>query len=45
MRTLSGVLVGVAVLAAGVGCGSGGSDTALATDGPNQVVLKVPGMT
>ena len=45
MRTLAGVLVGAAVLAVGAGCGSGGSDTALATDGPNQVILKVPSMT
>jgi len=28
-----------------VGCGGGGSDTPMATDGPNQVVIKVPGMT
>jgi hypothetical protein len=27
------------------GCGEGGSDVALPTDGPNQVVVKVPGMT
>jgi hypothetical protein len=45
MRTLAGVLVGAAVLTVGAGCGSGGSDVALATDGPDQVVLKVPAMT
>ncbi|HVL15183.1 MAG TPA: hypothetical protein VM529_21605 [Gemmata sp.] len=34
----------VALLAAG--CASeGGSDVPMATDGPNQVVVKVPGMT
>jgi hypothetical protein len=42
---MAGVLVGAAVLAVGVGCDSGGTDTALTTDGPNQVVLKVPSMT
>ena len=41
MRTA--LWVGVALLA---GCaGEGGSDTPMATDGPNQVVIKVPGMT
>ena len=46
MRTGVGVaLIGAAVLTVGIGCNSGGSDVALATDGPNQVVLKVPSMT
>lgn len=45
MRTLAGALVGAAVVTAGVGCGTGGSDVAVPTDGPNQVVLKVPAMT
>ena len=40
---LAPAVVGVVLL---VGCnGGGGSDTPMATDGPNQVVLKVPGMT
>jgi hypothetical protein len=28
-----------------LGCSGGGSNTPMATDGPNQVVLKVPEMT
>jgi hypothetical protein len=28
-----------------LGCQGGGSNTPMATEGPNQVVLKVPGMT
>jgi hypothetical protein len=28
-----------------VGCGERGSNTPMSTDGPNQVVIKVPGMT
>jgi hypothetical protein len=27
------------------GCGERGSNTPMTTDGPNQVVIKVPGMT
>ena len=34
----------LAVFLAGCG-GGGGSDTPMTTDGPNQVVIKVPGMT
>jgi hypothetical protein len=45
MRTWAGALVGAAALTVAVGCGSGTPETALATDGPNQVVLKVPTMT
>ncbi|HVK09012.1 MAG TPA: hypothetical protein VM597_09575 [Gemmataceae bacterium] len=45
MRIWAGALVGAAVLTVAVGCESGGSDVALPTDGPNQVVLKVPSMT
>jgi hypothetical protein len=38
-----GLVLGVVLLA---GCaGEGGSDTPMATDGPNQVVVKVPGMS
>jgi hypothetical protein len=36
--------LGVA-LVAGCAMGEGGSDAPMATDGPNQVVVKVPGMT
>jgi len=34
-----------AVAALAAGCGSPAPDVPLATDGPNQVVLKVPSMT
>ena len=33
------------LLLAGCAGGEGGSDTPMATDGANQVVIKVPGMT
>ena len=35
-------VVGLVLLA---GCGPRGSDEPMLTDGPNQVVLKVPGMS
>jgi len=43
MRMRIGAL-GVAVLAAAIGC-SKPEASSMATDGPNQVVLKVPNMT
>ena len=39
-----GLVFGV-VLLAGCAGGGGGSDVPMATDGANQVVVKVPGMT
>ena len=39
-----GLILGV-VLLAGCTLGEGGSDTPMSTDGPNQVVVKVPSMT
>ncbi|MFO0852526.1 MAG: hypothetical protein U0871_28795 [Gemmataceae bacterium] len=45
MRTTWGVAA-VAVAGLVAGCGGGAVDTVpLPTDGPNQVVLSVPGMT
>ena len=41
VRHVAPAIVGVVLL---VGC-SAQSDTPMATDGPNQVVIKVPGMT
>jgi hypothetical protein len=38
-------LVFAALITAGCTLGEGGSDTPMATDGPNQVVIKVPNMT
>lgn len=41
MPVATGLLAGLLV-----GCaGGGGSNTPMATDGPNQVVIKVPGMS
>jgi hypothetical protein len=44
MRARAAALVGAA-LAVVAGCGPAGSDDPLPTDGPNQVVVKVPTMT
>ena len=41
-RHLAPAVVGLVLL---VGCTNSQSDTPMPTDGPNQVVLKVPGMT
>jgi hypothetical protein len=38
-------VVVVALFVAGCAANEGGSDVPMATDGPNQVVVKVPGMT
>ncbi len=45
MRTWGISAAGLAVAALVVGCADPTPDVALATDGPNQVVVKVPGMT
>jgi hypothetical protein len=43
MPVAAGIMAGV--LAGCGGGGEGGSDTPMATSGPNEVVIKVPGMT
>ena len=45
MRNRLGPVFGGVLAGLIVGCAGGGSNTPMATDGPNQVVLKVPGMT
>jgi len=42
LRHLAPAVVGLVLV---VGCTNQQSDTPMATDGPNQVVIKVPGMT
>ena len=45
MRNWGIAAVGTAVIAVVAGCGEPAPIVPLATDGPNQVVLRVPGMT
>ena len=45
MRTWGVSVAGLALAALVAGCADSASDVALATDGPNQVVVKVPSMT
>jgi hypothetical protein len=45
MRTWGIVTAATMVVAVAAGCGESAPVVPLATDGPNQVVLRVPGMT
>ena len=45
MRTWGIVTAAAVVVAVAAGCGEPAAVEPLATDGPNQVVLRVPGMT
>jgi hypothetical protein len=45
MRTRRGFLLAAVLVPFGCGPSQRGADEPMPTDGPNQVVLKVPGMT